>query len=84
MSFEWNRIHKVEDWIEREMTEAVEDYICDYYGIDDTDDMTEEQFNSVDRFRNDILNEYSALQYGFSNVLNSWENSQWEKDNEDA
>lgn len=72
MSFEWNRIHKWEDNIEREITDSVFEYVCEYYGIDDVDDLTKDQLLEIIAFREE-LNEFSPIQIGFSNLINHME-----------
>lgn len=76
MSFEWNRIHKWEDNIESQVTDAVYEYVCEHYGVEEVTELTQEQFDEVMAFRED-LNEYSVMQWGFSNLA-----SQWEMENE--
>ena len=78
MSFEWNRIHKWEDNIEREVTDAVYEYVCEYYGLDDVEELTAEQVKELDVYRNETLNEYSVMQIGFSNLINYWEDANYE------
>jgi hypothetical protein len=75
--FEWNRIHKWEDNIEQTVTEWVTEYITDYYEIDEIEDLSAEQVESIEAFR-DELNEFSVMQIGFSNVINWWENAMYE------
>jgi hypothetical protein len=75
--FEWNRIHKWEDNIEHTVTEWVTEYIIDYYEIDGIEDLTAEQIESIEAYR-DELNEFSVMQIGFSNVINWWENAMYE------
>ena len=82
MKFEWHRMHKLDEWVEREVTEAVEERICDFFEIEDTNEMTQEQYEAVWKFREEEVNEYSPLQWGFSNVLNAWENYQYELEQE--
>lgn len=80
MSFEWNRIHKWEENIERDVTDAVYEYVCEYYGIEEVDEITEEQLEEIEAFR-DELNEYSLMQIGFSNLISHVESIHWEKEN---
>ena len=75
MSFEWNRIHKWEENHERNITEDVEEYICEHYGVESIETLTQEQIDEVEAYR-DELNEYSVMQIGFSNVINNWESEQ--------
>jgi len=72
MAFEWNRIHKWEENIESEVTDAVEQQIMEHYAVDDITTLTEEQMNEVMAFREE-LNEYSVMQWGFSNIYSQWE-----------
>jgi len=78
MSFEWPKMHKIDEWIEGEITEAVEERITEFYGIEDTNDMTEEQVESISKFREEHVHEYSPLQWGFSNVIRAWEDNDYE------
>ena len=75
MAFEWNRIHKWEENHERNITEDVEEYICEHYGIESIEELTQEQIDEIEKYRGE-LNEYSVMQIGFSNVINNWEYAQ--------
>lgn len=81
MAFEWHRIHKWEDNIESQVTDAVYEYVCEFYGVEEVGELTEGQVNEIMAFR-DELNEYSPMQWGFSNLYNHWENENWEPDEE--
>lgn len=78
MAFEWNRIHKWEENHERDITESVEEYICEHYGVESTEELTQEQIEEVDAWRGENLHEYNIMQIGFSNVINNWESCQEE------
>jgi hypothetical protein len=80
MSFDWLRIHKWEENIEAQVTDSVYDYVCEFYSIEDVEELTHEQLLEVERFR-DELNEYSVMQIGFSNLINHVESIHWEKEN---
>lgn len=69
MSFEWSRIHKWEENHERSIIEDVEEYICEYYEVDDIFDLTEEQVTDIENFCNNDLHEYSVMQVGFNNIF---------------
>ena len=73
MEFVWNRIYKWEEIIEREVTDAVYEYVCEYYVVDDISELTEEQIAQVEGYRDHELNEFSVLQIGFSNIISHWE-----------
>jgi len=76
MAFEVPKYYKTEEWIEGQATDAVYEMVCDYYEIEDIENLTQEQIDEIDTFRNDILNEYSVLQVGFSNLMSHWESNQ--------
>jgi len=78
MAFEWNRIHKWEENIERDITDSVYEYVLEYYGVDEIEGLSEEQIKEIEKFR-DELNEHSIMQLGFSNLLNQWEDTVWEE-----
>jgi hypothetical protein len=81
MSFDWPRIHKWEERIESDVTDSVYEYVMEHYGVDEIVELTEEQIKEVENFR-DELNEYSPMQWGFSNLINHWESETWEAENE--
>ena len=81
MSFKWPRIHKWEERIESDVTDSVYEYVMEHYGVDEIVELTEEQIKEVEDFR-DELNEYSPMQWGFSNLINHWESETWEAENE--
>jgi hypothetical protein len=81
MSFDIPRVHKWEENIEREVTDELYSYVCEYYGVDEIADLTEEQMNEVEEYRDNDLNEYSPLQIGFSNIIQNWESETWEREN---
>ena len=80
MSFDWLRRHKWEENIEAQVTDSVYEYVCEFYGIEDIEELTHEQLSEVEGFRN-RLNEYSVMQIGFSNLINHVESIHWEKEN---
>lgn len=69
MSFEWYKIYKHEENIEADVTDRVYDYVCEYYGLENIEELTEEQIEEVRAFA-DELNEYSPMMIGFNNLFN--------------
>ena len=82
MAFEWHRMHKWEENIEREVTDAVEQRVIEHYEVDDIVDLTKEQIAEVAKWKDEHVNEYSPIIWGFNNVMNRWEDENWE--DEDA
>lgn len=72
VDFDMPRIHKLEEWIEREITEAVYDHVCDWFQVEYVEQLTPKQLADVNEFRF-RLNEHSPVQIGFSNLENEWE-----------
>jgi hypothetical protein len=79
MAFEWHRMHKWEENIEREVTEGVEEQIMEHYGVDDIVELTKEQIAEVIAFREEYVSEYSPMNWGFGNVINRWEEENYEE-----
>ena len=73
MAFEWNRIHKWEDNIESQVTDSVFEFVCEFYGVDEVTELSEEQIAEVEHYRHEVLSEYSPMQWGFSNLYSQWE-----------
>ena len=73
MSYEWPRIHKVEDNFYMEISDVVCEQVLTHYGVDEIEDLTEEQIAELEYFRVHYLGEYSVLQAGYSNLINMWE-----------
>ena len=82
MAFEWHRMHKWEENIERDVTEGVEEQIMEHYGVHDVLELTKEQIAEVVAFREEYVSEYSPMNWGFGNVINRWEDENWEEDEE--
>jgi len=82
MAFEWHKTHKILDWVEREMTECVEEYVCEYYGFESVEELSQEQLDELETFREEELTEHHPLRIGFSNVINHMENLLWEREQE--
>ena len=74
MSFAWNRIHKWEENHERAILDDVTDHVCEHYGIDGVDDITDEQFMEIVNFARHELAKYSVMQSGFSQLISYLEN----------
>lgn len=75
MAFEWPRFHKWEENIEREVTDGLYELIFEQYDIEEISELTEKQIDEIMAYR-DELNEYSPLQWAFSNIYSMWESEQ--------
>ena len=79
MAFDWPRMHKWEENIERDVTDAVEEQVCEQYNVEDVLELTREQLLEVVAFRDEHVSEYSPMYIGFNNVINRWEDDQEEE-----
>ena len=82
MSFEWPRMHKWEENIERDVTEALEEQLMEHYGVDDVLELTAEQMDEVRAFREEYVSEYSPMNWGFSNVIMRYEDENYQEEQE--
>ena len=73
--FDWPRMYKWEENIERDVTDSVYEYVEEYFGVDSILDLSEDQIRMIEAFRDEV-NEYSPMQWGFSNLINHWESEQ--------
>ena len=73
MSYDWPRIHKAEDNFYAEISDVVCEHVLTHYGVDEIEDLTQEQIDEVDTYRSCQLGEYSVMQVGYSNLINHWE-----------
>ena len=79
MAFEWNRIHKSEEYLERIINELVFEQVIEHYAVDSIEELTRDQVGELEYFRNEVLHEYSPLQIGFSDVIQMWESENWDE-----
>lgn len=74
-TYEWNRAHKVMDWIEDEITGAAIESVTEWFGVDEISELTEEQISEVENYaESDSC--YDVLAMGLRNVVSQWENEQ--------
>lgn len=74
MSFEWPRIYKWDENIIYKIVEEAEDYVKEFYGIDELDELTPEQQNDIINFIEDPNNEHFLICIGLRNI------SEWFED----
>jgi len=80
--FSWDRIHKWEEDYERDITNDVIEYVCEFFTVDDIFDLTQDQINEIENFCNNDISEYSVMQIGFSNLLNQLDDPEFYDDDE--
>jgi hypothetical protein len=79
--FDVPKLHKWADNIEHTLTEWAMDAVQEHYGVDGTDDLTEEQWQELrDWVDNKYDTPYDWILIGFNNILNAWENANYDDD----
>ena len=71
--FDWPRMHKDEEHIEREAYSSVEHAILTHYDIEEISELTEAQWKEIHAWQEENVSEYSPMTMAFSDVYNVWE-----------
>ena len=74
--FDWARMYKSEEYLEREAYSCVESAIIDFYQISEIADLTQAQWDDIHAWQEENVSEYSPMNMGFSDVYNAWEMDQ--------
>ena len=75
MSFKWDKMYKWDDNIERTMIDNVEEYVLEYYCVDEIAQLTETQIKEINVFCEEF--DWNILMApGFRYVINTWEEEQ--------
>ena len=81
--FNWERMYKTEEHVEREAFTAAFDYVCEFYEVEEIDELTEDQIKAITTFREEHVNEYSPMYGAFFDIINNWEGENDYTDEED-
>jgi len=73
MSFEWGNIYRYEEEIDNRIAEEANEYVREYYDVDDTDKLTEDQINELREFVDTLGNENFLMTRGVQNIIDWWE-----------
>ena len=71
--FDWARMYKDEEHLEREAQSCVEHAISTHFDIEDIDELTQDQWDEIMAWREENVSEYSPMYGGFADVYNVWE-----------
>ena len=74
--FDWARMYKDEEYLEREAYSCVETALCNHYDVEDVADITEAQWEDIHAWQEENVGEYSPINIGFSDVYSYWEMEQ--------
>lgn len=79
--FDVPKLGKWAENIEHTLTEWAMTAVEEHYDVDDTDDLTEEQWQELrDWVDNKYDTPYDWIMIGFNNILNAWENVNYDND----
>ena len=73
--FKVHRAHKIQDWLEQQCTEMIETRITEHFGVDSTDNLTEEQIKEVITEWENTDDSYISM--SLRNCINTWENENY-------
>lgn len=76
LKFAWDRMYKTEEYLEREAYSSAEEYVVDFYEVEDIGVLTKEQIDDMMSWREENVSEYSPMYAAFQDVYNVWENEQ--------
>lgn len=75
------KLHKWADNIENTLTEWAMETVQEWFEVEDTDMMTEDQYNSlVEYVDENSESSYDWVLIGFRNIISSWENNNYDND----
>ena len=75
MAFDVPKMYKFEDHIEDQATDYAINVVEDFYGVEDFNDLTQEQIEEIRIFAEyDDRNFYTNTAMGLRNVISMWEN----------
>ena len=80
--FDWLKMHKDEEYIEREAYTCVETAICNHYDVEEMSTLTQEQWDDIMEWREKHVSEYSPMYGGIADVYNVWEMEQEDANND--
>ena len=75
MSFEWPKMYKWEENVERTINDDVEQYVLEYYGVEEVTDLTKDQISELHAYCEGFEWQF-LFSIGFQNVINMWESEQ--------
>lgn len=80
MAFQWNITSQWEDRLlalqstgPTHIRDWLEEYILEYYGVEELSELTEQQINEVRDFKDNQYTDVDPLQEAFSDLISSWE-----------
>ena len=71
--FDWVRWEKYEENNQTSMFNQVLEYVYEFYGVEDLNDLTEEQLSSIDDFREKNCNPYYPMYQSLGEIVRSGE-----------
>lgn len=79
MKFDVPKIHKWSDNIENTLTEWSEEYVQEWYDVDDSTELSATQIDEIEEFLAEAEDMwYNWVCIGFRNIVNNWENEHYD------
>ena len=72
--FEIHKAHKMQEWIEDQVTEWANDLIIEHFDVDTVDELSREHIDEVIEQWEVMLDYDGTLAMGVRNCINTWEN----------
>ena len=72
MSYEHDRIGKVDEWLMDQAIEAVEEHVLEHFGAEELSELTIEQIDEVVAY-GETLSEHSLTHWAYKEMYNRWE-----------
>ena len=75
--FRWDRMYKWEENIERMIFDGAEEYVKEFYGVEDIADLTPEQISEIEKFIEELSYE-SFMVRGLRDIINYWDSENFQ------
>ena len=78
--YTFHKIYKSEEYIGSIVRDIVYDQVLEWFNVGEVSELTDEQMAEGENYRHNVLNEYSPMQWGYSDLYSDWENAKWEQE----
>lgn len=75
--FQWDRMYKWEENIDGIIFEGAEEYVKEFYGIENIDDLTPEQISEIEKFIDELGYESFMLR-GLRDIIAYWDSENFQ------
>jgi len=68
-------MNKWEEYVRVQLRDEVDEYVKEYYGVEDTEDLTAEQITEIQEFVDLPENQFSMICDALTSIVEWWESS---------